>query len=77
MFGAICAIGEALSPVTPQTRETLGQLKPSFEKLNETGTLVSDMVHIREIAVIPRRRSAAGQPAAFRLIACRCAMAPI
>jgi hypothetical protein len=28
-------------------------LKPSLEKLNETGTLVSDWVHIREIVVIP------------------------
>jgi hypothetical protein len=28
-------------------------LKPSLEKLNETGTLVSDWVHVREIVVIP------------------------
>jgi hypothetical protein len=28
-------------------------LKPSLEKLNETGTLVSDWVHLREIVVIP------------------------
>jgi hypothetical protein len=47
------------------------------EKLNETGTLVSDKVHVREIVVIRGLDGAAGPFAAFGLIACRCTMAPI
>src|SRR3982074_1766 len=56
------AMGEAVSPVTPQTHEAFGQLKPSFEKLNETETLVSDMVHIRDCNSAPsiRCRTARG-----------------
>jgi hypothetical protein len=34
--------------------ETFGQLQPMPEKLNETGTLVSERVHVREIVVIRR-----------------------
>jgi hypothetical protein len=28
-------------------------MKPTLEKVNETGTLVSERVHLREIVVIP------------------------
>jgi hypothetical protein len=52
-------------------------LKPIFEKVKETGTLVSEMVHVREIAVIPGPDRVPGQSGAFRLIACRSPTAPI
>jgi hypothetical protein len=39
--------------LTPQLGQAFGRSKPSFVKLNETGTVVSDWVHVREIVVIP------------------------
>ena len=47
------AIGEIAALTSPKTCEAFGRLKPMPEKLNKTGTLVSDRVHLREIVVIP------------------------
>jgi hypothetical protein len=51
-FGADGAFGESCRN-TPKTCEACGRLQPTPEKLNETGTLVSERVHLREIVVIP------------------------
>jgi hypothetical protein len=51
-------------------------MEPSSEKLNETGTLVSERVHVREIVVIPQPALPVGARA-FGLIACRAPAAPI
>jgi hypothetical protein len=40
-------------PLTPELGPAFGRSKPSLAKLNETGTVVSDWVHVREIVVIP------------------------
>jgi hypothetical protein len=45
--------------------------------VNETGTTVSEWVHLGEIVVIPRIDELPGRSAAFHLIACRAPMAPI
>jgi hypothetical protein len=47
------AISETAAPTPPKTCEAFGRLKSMPEKLNETGTLVSERVHLREILVIP------------------------
>jgi hypothetical protein len=46
-------------------------------KLNETGTPVSDRVHLDEIAVIPGLDGRPGYLSAFCLVACRWREAPI
>jgi hypothetical protein len=75
-FGARGAIGETLSRNALSKPETCDRCKPMRGKLNETGTLVSDRVHLGEIAVIPGV-SGFGRAAAFRRIACRSPTAPI
>jgi hypothetical protein len=57
--------------------ETFGRLQPTPEKVNETGTLVSERVHVREIVVISGLDCLLGQSGAFRVVACRSPMAPI
>jgi hypothetical protein len=52
-FGADRAIGDIAAVAPPQFCEASGRLKPILEKVNETGTLVSERVHVREIVVIP------------------------
>jgi hypothetical protein len=57
-------------PSTSQQR-TSGRSKPTLAKLNETGTLLAERVHVREIVVIPLFARQPDQVSAFRLIACR------
>jgi hypothetical protein len=45
--------------------------------VNETGTLVSERVHLCEIVVIPGIDRLLREAGAFRLIACRSPVAPI
>jgi hypothetical protein len=52
-FGADGAIGDIAAVAPPQTRKASGRLQATPEKVNETGTLVSERVHLREIVVIP------------------------
>jgi len=59
------AIGEIAALTSPKTCEAFGRLKPMPEKLNKTGTLVSDRVHLREIVVIPGVDCLAGDPPRF------------
>jgi hypothetical protein len=53
------------APTPPKTCEAFGRLKAMPEKLNETGTLVSERVHLREILVIPGLDCLAGDPRHF------------
>jgi hypothetical protein len=64
-FGAASAIGEIAAPVTPFTREAFGRLKLTPEKVNETGTFVSDAVHVCEIVVISGIIAGSGVPEHF------------
>jgi hypothetical protein len=67
-----------LPPQRPaKSRETFGRSKPIRKKLNETGTLVSEKVHVREIVVIPGSFGLSGRASAFGLVACRWRAAPI
>jgi len=54
-------ISSGLAPPTPSMKlrthpcepdDALGRLKPNAEKVNETGTVTSEKVHLGEIAVI-------------------------
>jgi hypothetical protein len=76
-FGADGAIGEAAAATPQKPARRAVDCKPMPEKLNETGTPVSERVHLREIVVIPGRAGLPGQSGAFRLVACRWPMAPI
>jgi hypothetical protein len=56
--------------------EAPGRLQPIAEKLNETGTPVSDWVHLGEIAVIPALAAELSNPT-WCAVACRRPEAPI
>jgi hypothetical protein len=56
---------ETAAPTPPKTCEAFGRLKPMPEKLNETGTLVSERVHLREIPVTPGLDCLADDPRHF------------
>jgi hypothetical protein len=47
------AIGDCCRRAPSKTCEACGRLQPTREKVNETGTLVSEWVHVGEIVVIP------------------------
>jgi hypothetical protein len=57
--------------------EAFDRLKPIPANLNEPGMLASERVHLGEIVVIYGIGRRPGDPAAFRLIACRCPAASI
>jgi hypothetical protein len=59
------AIGEIAALTSPKTCEAFGRLNPMPWKLNKTGTLVSERVHLREIVVIPGVDYPAGDPPHF------------
>jgi hypothetical protein len=52
-------------------------MQATLTKLNETGTVVADRVHLGEIAVIPPIDRLLRPAATYRLIACRSPTAPI
>jgi hypothetical protein len=75
-FGAIGAVSDARQ--RPLNQGGVGRWsKRRPESLNETGTFVSERVHLREIVVIAGTDCPPGASLAFRLIACRSPMAPI
>jgi hypothetical protein len=51
-FGATCAIGENAARNALELIEACDRLKTIPAKVNETGTVTSERVHVGEIAVI-------------------------